>query len=129
MYPLYQAVSSGSSCDIYLYVEEVEALVGMELYISYNTDVISGIEITKGDLLVNASAFFTDPEYGDGVMRIITSPENFSVLNGDGAVAKLSFTVTGSDTLSFLQSSIFKDADNHSIEILERVNGMIEVVE
>ena len=129
MYPLYQEVTSGSSCDIYLYLEEVENLVGMELDISYNTAVISGIEITKGDLLANASAFFTDPEYSDGVMRIIASPENFTVLNGDGAVAKLSFTVTGSDTLSFLQSSVFKDSDNHPIEILERVGGIIEVIE
>ena len=101
----------------------------MELYISYNTDVISGIEITKGDLLANASTFFTDPEYGNGVIRIITSPENFTALNGDGAVAKLTFTVTGSDTLHFLQSSVFKDLDNHNIEILERVEGIIEVVE
>jgi len=129
MYPLYQAVSSGSSCDIYLYLEEVENLVGMELDISYNTAVISGIEITKGDLLANASAFFTDPEYSDGVMRIIASPENFTVLNGDGAVAMLTFTVTGSDTLSFLQSSVFKDLDNHTINILQRVGGIIKVIE
>ena len=129
MYPLYQAVSSGSSCDIYLYVEDVENLVGMELDISYNTAVISGIEITKGDLLANASAFFSDSEYADGVIRIIASPENFTVLNGDGAVAKLTFTITGSDTLSFLQSSVFKDSDNHPIEILERVESIIEVVE
>ena len=129
MYPLYQAVSPGSSCDIYLYIEEVEDLAGMELDISYNTAVISGIEITKGDLLANASAFFTDPEYSDGVMRIIASPENFTWLNGDGAVAKLSFTVTGSDTLSFLQSSVFKDSDNHTINILQRVGGIIKVIE
>ena len=129
MYPLYQEVASGSSCDIYIYVEEVGDLIGMELDISYNTAVISGIEITKGDLLANASTFFTDPEYGDGVIRIIASPENFIVLNGGGAVAKLSFTVTGSDTLSFLQSSVFKDSDNHPIEILERVGGIIEVIE
>ena len=130
MYPLYQAVSSGSSCDIYLYVEDVENLVGMELDISYNTAVISGIEIAKGDLLANASAFFSDPEYDDGVIRIIAaSPENFAVLNGDGAVAKLSFTVTGSDTLSFLQSSVFKDSDNYSIEILERVEGIVKIVQ
>ena len=129
MYPLYQEVTSGSSCDIYLYLEEVENLVGMELDISYNTAVISGIEITKGDLLANASAFFTDPEYSDGVMRIIASPENFTVLNGDGAVAMLTFMVTGSDTLSFLQSSVFKDSDNHTINILQRVEGIIEVVE
>ena len=129
MYPLYQAVSPGSSCDIYLYIEDVENLVGMELDISYNTAVISGIETTKGELLANASAFFTDPEYSDGVMRIIASPENFTDLNGDGAVAKLSFTVTGSDTLSFLQSSVFKDSANHTINILQRVEGIIEVVE
>ena len=129
MYPLYQAVSPGSSCDIYLFVEDVENLVGIELDISYITGVISGIEITKGDLLANASAFFSDPEYDDGVIRIIASPENFTVLNGDGAVAKLTFTITGSDTLSFLQSSVFKDSDNYSIEILERVEGIVKIVQ
>ena len=129
MYPLYQSVVPGSSCDIYLYIEEVGNLAGMELDISYNTAVISGIEITKGDSLANASAFFTDPEYGDGVMRIIASPENFTVLNSDGAVAKLTFTITGSDTLSFLQSSVFKDSLNHPITILQRVEGIIKIVQ
>ena len=62
-------------------------------------------------------------------MRIIASPENFTGLNGVGAVAKLTFTVTGSDTLSFLQSSVFKDSDNYSIEILERVEGIVKIVQ
>ena len=129
MYPLHQRVSAGSSCDIYIYIEEVENLVGIELDVSYNTAVISQIEITKGELLTNASTFFTDPEYGEGVIRIIASPENFTGINGIGAAAKLTFTITDSDTLSFLQSSLFKDSDNHSIDILERVEGIIEVVE
>ena len=129
MYPLYQAVSPGSSCDIYLYIKDVENLVGMELDISYNTAVISGIEITKGDLLANASAFFSDPEYGSDTLRIIASPWNFPGLNGVGAAAKLTFTITGSDTLSFLQSSVFKDSDNYSIEILERVEGIVKIVQ
>ncbi len=34
IYPLYQAVVPGTSCDIYLYIEEVENLAGMELYVS-----------------------------------------------------------------------------------------------
>ena len=47
MYPLHQTVSVGSSCDIYIYIEEVENLVGIELDVSYNTAVISQIEITN----------------------------------------------------------------------------------
>ena len=56
MYPLYQAVVPESSCDIYFFVEEVENLAGMELYISYNAAVVSQIVIIKGENFADASA-------------------------------------------------------------------------
>ena len=128
MYPLHQRVSAGSSCDLYIYVEDVVDLMSFQVDVSYNTEAIADISIDAVGLLSNL--FDTDSEYSDGVMRIITaSSENFISINGDGAVAKLTFTSTGSDTLHFLQSSVFKDSLNHSIEILERVEGIIEVVE
>ena len=129
MYPLYQAVSAGSSCALYIYVEDVVDLMSFQVDVSYNTEFIADLSINAVSLLSNSSTFFADPEYDGGVIRIITSPENFISINGDGAVAKLTLTATESDTLHFLQSSVFKDSLNHSIEILERVEGIIEVVE
>ena len=107
----------------------MENLAGIELDVSYNTAVVSQIEITKGELLANSATFFTDLDYGDGIISIIDSPD-FMGLNASGAaVAKLTFTITGSDTLSFLESSVFKDSVNDTIYILQRVEGIIEVVE
>ena len=80
-------------------------------------------------ILSNEKNIFIYIILSHGVIRIIASPEYFTGLNGVGAAAKLTFTITGSDTLSFRQSSVFKDSDNHTINILQRVEGIIEVVE
>ena len=63
MYPLYQTVVPGSSCDIYIYVEEVENLAGMELYVSYNTAVISQINITKEGSLISSDSLIILENY------------------------------------------------------------------
>ncbi len=129
MYPLHQQVSSGSSCSLYIYVEDVVDLMSFQIDVSYNTEAIADLSINAANLLSNSTTFFTEPEYSAGVMRITTTPENFISINGGGAVAKLTFTSTVSDTLHFLQNSIFKDSLNATIEILERVEGIIVLVE
>ena len=128
MYPRYQEVFFGSACEMLIYIEDVVDLIAVELDISYNDATTIQLEISRGDLLNNSEIFFTSTEE-DGVMSIITSPEGFSSLNGNGVLAKLTFTVIGSDTLSFLSSSVFKNSDGETVNILDRVEGIVNVSE
>ena len=129
-YPLHQAISSGSNVSMYLYVEDVQDLMGMELDISFDPTAMTILGVDPADLLLSSTTFYDELEYGDGVIRIIASGENFLGINGTGAVAQLTFRteISGQTTISILETSLFRNSVNDDIPIVARENGLIEVI-
>ena len=57
VYPLYQQVQTGESCDFYIYVEDADSLAGIELNLTYSSVLLTFNSLTQGASLSNASIF------------------------------------------------------------------------
>jgi len=131
MYPLYQRVTSGENFSMYVYIEDVDSLGGLELHLSYPSNV-SASTMTSGTILSSAPIFFDTINSTDGTIELIATAEDFGVYTGTGTLAKINFTAgeaASLDTLHIKNTSILKNSGNVQIDILERVYGLIEVVE
>ena len=132
MYPLYQRVASGENCNMYIYIEDVVDLGGLELHLSYPSSNISAGTITPGNILSSSSFFLETISSTDGTIELISTAADFPGYTGSGILAKLTLSAlsTGSlDTLHINDSSILRNSGNIPINILERVYGLIEVLE
>jgi len=131
MYPLYQRVSQGEIFNMYVYIEDVVDLGGLELHLSYPSSNLSASTMTAGSIFSNSSIFFDTISSTDGTMELIATAENFTGYTGSGVLAKLTLSAlsTGLDTLHINDSSILRNSGNVQIDIVDRVYGLIEVVE
>jgi hypothetical protein len=135
VYPLYQTVSPGSSFDVFIYVEEVKSIAGIEVHLSYESSLLEFSGLTKGDMLISAPIFFNQTNSDNGTIDITTIVDDFIVedsliYSGTGEIAKLTFTAPstiGSTEIEILGTSVLRDSENTSIEILENVSGTIKV--
>ena len=130
-YPLFQHVSLGASFNVYIYIEDVVDLGGMELHLSYPSSNES-VSLSPGSILSNAPIFFDTINIANGTIELIATAEDFAGYTGTGILAKISLTsgMAGSvDTLYIQDSSILKNSGNIEIDVLEKVYGLIEVVE
>ena len=131
VYPLYQQVSIGESCNVYIYVEDVVDLTGMQLHISYPAS-LNANTVAPGSILSNSTIFFDTINSTDGTIELISTAENFTGYTGSGTLAKITFTAGSSahlDTLHINDSSMLRNSGNLPITILNRMYGLIEVVE
>ena len=131
MYPLYQQVSIGESYNVYIYVEDVVDLTGMQLHISYPAS-LNANTVAPGSILSNSAIFFDTINSTDGTIELISTAENFTGYTGSGTLAKITFTAGSSarlDTLHINDSSMLRNSGNLPITILNRMYGLIEVVE
>ena len=131
MYPLYQRVSQGEIFNMYIYIEDVVDLGGLELHLSYPSSNLSASTMTAGSIFSNSSIFFDTISSTDGTMELIATAENFTGNTDSRVLAKLTLTAvsTGLDTLHIKETSILRNSGNVQIDILDRVYGLIEVVE
>ena len=67
----------------------------------------------------------------DGTIEIIATAEDFTSYTGSGVLAKLTLSAlsAGLDTLHIKDTSILRTSGNVPIDILDRMYGLIEVVE
>ena len=130
IYPLYQRVSQGEIFNMYIYIEDVVDLGGLELHLSSPSNA-SVSTMTAGSIFSNSSIFFDTISSTDGTMELIATADNFTGYTGSGVLAKLTCTAlnAGLDTLHINDSSILKNSLNVPITILNRMYGLIEVVE
>ena len=134
VYPLYKKVTSGENFSMYIYVEDVVDLAGMELHLSYPVS-LSANTMTPGSILANSTIFFDTINSTDGSIELISIAENFTGYTGSGTLAKISLTgivsgsIAGLDTLHIKDTSILRNSGNIPIDILNRMYGLIEVVE
>ena len=132
MYPLYQRVSQGENFNMYIFIEDVVELAVLELHLSYPSSNISAGTITPGVILSNSSIYFDTINSADGSIKLISTVSDSIGYTGTGTLAKINFTAgeTASlDTLHIKDTSILRNSVNIPIYILERVYGLIEVIE
>ena len=130
VYPLYQTVSPGSSFDVFIYVEDVESIAGIEVHLSYESSLLEFSGLTQGDMLISAPIFFNQTNSDNGTIDIIATVEDFLIYSGTGEIAKLTFTAPstiGSTEIEILGTSVLRDSENNPIEILENISGTIKV--
>ena len=131
VYPLFQQVSLGESFNVYIYIEDVVDLGGMELHLSYPSSNES-VSLSPGSILSNAPIFFDTINIANGTIELFATAEDFAGYTGTGILAKINLTSSISgrvDTLYIQDSSILKNSGNIEIDVLEKVYGLIEVVE
>ena len=131
MYPLYQQVTSGENFSMYIIIEDVVDLGGLELHLSYPPSTLTAISMITETVLSNSSIFF-DTINSDGTIELISTAADFTGFTGSGILAKINFTAGSSaslDTLHINDSSIIRNSGNVPIDILNRIYGLIEVVE
>ena len=132
IYPLYKQVSPNEIFNVYIYVEDVVDLGGLEMHLSYPSSNFSANTVSPGDILSSSTIFFDTINSTDGSIELICTAENFTGYTGTGTVAKISLTagsIAGLDTLHIKDTSILRNSGNIPIDILNRMYGLIEVVE
>jgi hypothetical protein len=132
MYPLYQRVASGENFSMYVYIEDVVDLRGLELHLSYPSSIITANSMTLGDILSNSTIVFDTINPTEGTIELITTYEDVVGYTGTGTLAKINLTageVVSLDTLHIKDTSILRTSLNVPIDILDRVYGLIEVIE
>ncbi len=81
-------------------------------------------------MLISAPIFFNQTNSDNGTIDITATVEDFFIFSGTGEIAKLTFTAPstiGSTEIEILGTSVLRDSENTSIEILENVSGTIKV--
>ena len=132
-YPLHQTISAGSNVDLYLYIEDVQDLTGMELHLSYTTAPLQIIAVNPANMLLGSSTFYKDLEYGDGMIRIIAAnSDNFNEINGTGEIVQFTFTSkeAGSAYIMIQTTSPYltqlRDSANDTLQYIVR-NAIVDV--
>ena len=112
----------------------------MELHLSYSPATLQIMAVNPANMLLDSTAssqpatsfiFYEDMEYGDGMTRIIASGENFTGINGTGAIAQLTFMSVdpGMAFISILETpgtTQLRDSQNDTLHYVVK-NGLIEV--
>ena len=83
IYPLYQRVKSGETFSMYVYIEDVVDLRGVELHLSYPFSIITANSITPGEILSNSSIFFDTINSTDGSLDLFALVGNITSSNDD----------------------------------------------
>ena len=99
---------------------------------SHPPSTITANSITSGTILSNSSIFFDTINPTDGTIELISTTALDTSYTGSGSLAKINFTAGDAaslDTLHINDTSILKNSGNVQIDILDRVYGLIEVVE
>ena len=103
----------------------------MELHLSYNPATLQIMAVNPANMLLGSTIFYEDMEYGDGMTRIIASREDFTGINGTGAIAQLTFMSlsAGSAYIYILETpgtTQLRDSQNDTLHYVVK-NGLIEV--
>jgi len=133
IYPLKQTVSPGSQFHIYLYAEHINAVRGIEVQLDLSNDNITYSDWATGGVFSTGSEYslFPSPSV-DGQTIILSSVVGGSGLSGSHLeIAKLTFTFSGaalsSTTIGInVTNSLLRDVNNQDIQIIDRVQGIIE---
>jgi hypothetical protein len=83
IYPKYQQIASGETFSMYVYIEDVVDLRGVELHLSYPFSIITANSITPGEVLSNSTIFFDTINSTDGTLDLIALVGNITSSNDE----------------------------------------------
>ena len=83
IYPLYKQVAPGENFSMYVYIEDVVDLRGVELHLSYPSAIITANSMTSGEVLSNSSIFFDTINSTDGSLDLIALVGNITASPDD----------------------------------------------
>ena len=133
IYPLKQTVSPGAQFHIYLYAEHINGVKGIEVQLDLSNDNITYSDWATGGVFSTGSEYsIFPPPSVEGQTIIFSSAITGSGLSGSHLeIAKLTFTFSGaalsSTTIGInVTNSLLRDVNNQDIQIIDRVQGIIE---
>ena len=131
IYPLYQQVGKNSNCDFYIYADNVTDLAGMEIHLTYDSQLF-----TFDDAIMPGNSslpiFITEHDIETSNITIIATVGEFDAISGTKVLAKITLQskqVPLSAPISILDSSQLRNSGGNIIEITNRVSGQIEVID
>jgi len=132
MYSEYSISSDQANPIIEIYLDEVENVVGIELEIIYDPEIIIPQEITKGNFLLNYSNnIMPEPEINTelGTISIsiaLTQGENYPI-NGTGSLINVIFKSesVGETNVIITENSFIRGMNNIELNINEIGGGII----
>jgi len=128
-YPRRHIFTQGSTVMFQVLAEEVTALMAAEVHLEYNPSKIEIVSVTQGSLFQNGQESIFSYEIDSGSIEILTtllSSSSPSVSGtGDLILIEVKSLQTGSSTISFNDSDVFRDPDNNDIIIIEKINGLM----
>ena len=126
IYPLRQKVGGEDSFDVYLYVENIDDIAGLQVELQFNSDQI--VFIGSPDNCGLESNSFC-PELDDNRITILNWNINGD-FNTDSPIAQLSFNrLRNEDTEIIISGYTLRNSNNDDIPVDYFFNGIIEMME
>ena len=132
-FPIFQSMSVGQESEIEIIAEEVDSLMGAEVHLTFNPAIIQIKSVAYSPFLYDGKEFsisFKEIDNGNGTVKMVavrgsgTQP----TVSGTGTVAILEIEALSAGTTDVeINTSVFKDQNNDSINIEQRVNGIVVV--
>ena len=130
-YPRRHIIAQGSTVTFYVLAEEVTALMAAEIHLEFDPSKLEIVSVSQGSLFQNGQESIFSYEIGSGSIEILTtllSSSSPSVSGtGDLIQIEVKSLQSGSASISFNGSDVFRDPDNNDITIIEKINGRVDV--
>ncbi len=131
-YPRRHFAEQNQSVTFQIMAEEVQNLAGLEIGIGYEPSKLIIQDVSSGSLFSETGSpiFFSDiSENGQVTITTAVWGDGEPAFDGTGSIAEITVRVleTGSISLEFDGTEIFRDQNNSEIEVAETVPGLVIV--
>ena len=131
-YPRRHFAEQNQSVTFQIMAEEVQNLAGLEIGIGYEPSKLIIQDVSSGSLFSGTGSpiFFLDiSENGQATITTAVWGDGDPAFDGTGSIAEITVRVleTGSISLEFDGTEIFRDQNNSEIEVSETVPGLVIV--
>ena len=128
-YPRRHTTSQGNSVTFQVLAEEVTALMAAEVHLEFDPSKLEIVSVSQGNLFQNGQESIFSYEIDSGSIEVLTTLLNSSSpsVSGTGDLIQIEVKSlqSGSSSISFNGSDVFRDPDNNDITITEKINGLI----
>ena len=130
-YPRRHITTQGSSVTFQVLAEEVTALMAAEIHLEFDPSKIEIVSVSQGSLFQNGQESIFSYEVSSGSIEVLTTLLSSSApsVSGTGDLIQIEVKSlqSGSASISFNGSDVFRDPDNNDITIIEKINGLVTV--
>ena len=130
-YPRRQLANVNETVTFQVMAEEVSNLMAAEIHLEYDPSLLEIISVEQGSIFMSGqnSMFLYDINHSTGAIEINTTQldGNNPAVSGTGDLAEIEVKLLqeGDAIIRFNGSDAFKNPENDTITILEKVNGLV----